>query len=290
MRVGFAGLGRMGRRMAANCARAGHEVTVWNRSTGPAQNFAQSVGGGIANTPAELSRVTEVSVSMLADDAAARAVYFGDAGLISAPGAQTLIEMGTMSPALVAEIAEAAETAGKRFVDAPVSGATNAAEEATLLIMAGAGASRAPTLSPLFDAMGRKTIWLGQVGAGAAMKLAVNLLIHGLNQTVSEALCLAERAGIATDLAFDVIENSAAAAPMLKFRRPIYLDEASQAVTFTVALARKDVGLALDLAQDVGVPMPQAKTTFEVLKNAEAQGFDARDMASIFNYMRGQSE
>ncbi|MGC3940917.1 NAD-binding protein [Roseobacter sp. EG26] len=111
-----------------------------------------------------------------------------------------------------------------------------------------------------------------------------------MNQTVSEALCLAGKSGITNDRAFDVIENSAAAAPMLKFRRPIYLDEASQDVTFTVALARKDVGLALDLAQSGGVPMPQTETTFQVLKEAEAQGFDARDMASIFNYMRGQTE
>lgn len=290
MKVGFAGLGRMGRRMAANCAQAGHDLTVWNRSKGPAQAFVQTVGGRIAATPAELSGLSGVVISMLADDTAARAVYFGDDGLITASGAPVLVEMGTMSPALVAEIAEAAEAAGKRFIDAPVSGATNAAEEASLLIMAGADASAGALLSPLFDAMGRKTIWLDQVGAGAAMKLAVNLLIHGMNQTVSEALCLAENAGIATERAFDVIENSAAAAPMLKFRRPIYLDETNQDVTFTVALARKDVGLALDLAEQVGVPMPQSEITFQVLKDAEAQGFDIRDMASIFNYMRGKPE
>ncbi|MBW4706228.1 NAD(P)-dependent oxidoreductase [Roseobacter sp. YSTF-M11] len=289
-RAGFAGLGRMGRRMAANCARAGHDVTVWNRSSGPAQAFVQAAGGRIADTPAVLSGQSDVVITMLADDAAARSVYFGEGGLIAAPGARLLVEMGTMSPALVTQIAQAAAAAGKRFVDAPVSGATNAAEQATLLIMAGADSDLAPQLAPLFDAMGRKTIWLGQVGAGATMKLAVNMLIHGMNQTVSEALCLAEKAGIATDRAFDVIENSAAAAPMLKFRRPIYLDEARHEVTFTVALARKDVGLALDLARRTGVPLPQTETTYQVLKAAEAQGFEARDMAAIFNYMRGNTE
>lgn len=278
----------MGRRMAANLIAAGHRLAVWNRSAGVAEDFAAGHDCAAVTTPAALCTGTEVVVTMLADDSAARAVYLGPDGLIASPGAELLVEMGTMSPDLIAEIAAAAEAAGKTFVDAPVSGATNAAEAATLLIMAGAGDTLAPRLSPIFDAMGKRTIWLGTTGSGAAMKLAVNMLIHGLNQNVAEALLLAERSGIALDRAYDVIENSAAAAPMLKFRRPIYLDESSHEVTFTTALAAKDVRLALDLAAKHGLSLPQTEVTKDMLDRAVQAGFHARDMGSIFNFMREQ--
>ncbi|WP_052161426.1 NAD(P)-dependent oxidoreductase [Hoeflea sp. BAL378] len=288
MRLGFAGLGRMGSRMAANCVRAGHDVTVWNRSAGAADAFAKAHGARAVGRPGELASGTDMVVTMLADDEAARAVYLGPEGLIETPGAGLLVEMGTMSPGLVRELAAAATRAGKSFVDAPVSGATGAAEKAQLLIMAGCAGHAHPALADLFGAIGRKTIWLGTPGAGAVMKLAVNMLIHGLNQTVSEALALAGRAGIAETDAFDVVENSAAAAPMLSYRRALYLDEAGQDVSFTVDLARKDVTLALALADELGVALPQTAKTLEVLDAARAAGFGARDMASIFAFMKGR--
>ncbi len=289
MKLGFAGLGRMGRRMAANCANAGMSVTVWNRSPEPAEAFvAQGLGQRAAN-PTELAGAVDIVVSMLANDEAAEQVYLGPDGLISATGATTLVEMGTMSPALIAKIGQAADAAGKAFCDAPVSGATEAAQDAKLLIMAGGKQADFAVLAPVFDAIGRHTVWLGKRGDGAVMKLAVNMLIHGLNQTVSEALTLASASGIDDALAFDVIENSVAAAPMLSYRRPVYLDEAAHEVTFTVDLAAKDVGFALDLAQKNGVAMPQTEVTLQVLRSAIAANFGSRDMASIFNFMKGKT-
>ncbi|MEP3279853.1 MAG: NAD(P)-dependent oxidoreductase [Stappiaceae bacterium] len=290
MKLGFGGLGRMGVRMAANCVRDDHQLTVWNRSAGPLDAFVGTHKVTKAGKPAGLVEDTDVVVTMLADDNAVRAVYLGDDGLIGADGANLLVEMGTISPDLVREIAAAARDVGKTFVDATVSGATPAAEAGELLIMAGCAAISHPLLHEVFDALGRKTIWLGSSGSGAAMKLAVNMLIHGLNQTVSEALTLAGRAGIAEADAFDVIENSAAAAPMLGYRRKHYLDEENQDVTFTVDLARKDIALALTLARELGVFMPQTKTTLDMLDAAQAEGFGARDMAAIFAYMKGKSE
>ncbi len=289
MKLGFAGLGRMGRPMAANCAHAGHDVTIWNRSVGPVEDFVAAHGAKAAQLPGDLAAGTDLVVTMLANDEATRAVYLGPDGLIETPGAKLLVEMGTMSTYLVLELAEAAERVGKIFVDAPVSGATQAAQDAQLLIMAGCASDTSAALPEVFDAMGGKTIWLGSSGAGATMKLAVNMLIHGLNQTVSEALTLALRAGIAESDAFDVFENSAAAAPMLKYRRALYLDEASQNVSFTVDLAQKDVALALALASDLGVDMPQTRSTLNVLEQAQTDGFGLRDMASIFAFMKGQA-
>jgi 3-hydroxyisobutyrate dehydrogenase-like beta-hydroxyacid dehydrogenase len=287
MRVGFAGLGRMGWPMARNLVDAGFEVAVWNRSTERAEIFAAETGALMTVTPRALAEASDVVVTMLADDAASETVHLGQEGLFAAKGgARTFLEMGTMSPDHIAVLAETATAGGRGVIDAPVSGATQAAEDAALMIMAGADAEAIAPFRPLLDAMGRKTVCLGKTGAGSVMKLAVNAIIHGLNQTVSEALTLAEGAGIDLDAAYDAIEASAAAAPMLKYRRPIYLDEASQAVTFTVALARKDMTLAVALAERFGVAVPQARLNLDRLRDAEAKGFGTRDMASIINYMR----
>ncbi|RYG92842.1 NAD(P)-dependent oxidoreductase [Loktanella sp. IMCC34160] len=281
MRVGFAGLGRMGRHMAANLARAGHEVTVWNRSP----EKAEGLGCAIAPTPRALADAAEVVVTMLADDASSEAVHFGPEGLFAGQRAKVFVEMGTMSPDHIAALVKAVPD-GASVIDAPVSGATQAAADAQLLIIAGCTEAEAAPLGTLFDAMGRATICLGSSGAGAVMKLAVNSLIHGLNQTLSEALVLAEAAGIAPEAAFDVIENSAAAAPMLKYRRPLYLNEAAHDVTFTVALARKDMEITAALADRLGASMRQGQVTLDRLIEADTQGYGARDMASILDFTR----
>ena len=286
MRVGFAGLGRMGVRMAANLAATGMDVSVWNRTAGPAQAFAAAHNAFSAANPKDLAERSDVVITMLADDAAAEAVYLGPDGLLEASGgSRVLAEMGTISVPMAERLALSARGKGRRFVDAPVSGATQAAADAKLLIMAGAEATDVPDLARLFEVLGRKTVWLGKSGAGAAMKLGVNMLIHGLNQTLAEALTLTTAAGIPKEQAYEVVENSAAAAPVLAYRKGLYLDETAHDVSFTVALARKDVGLALELASTCGVIMPQAELNHAVLKAAGSAGYDDRDMASILSFV-----
>ena len=284
MRVGFAGLGRMGAHMARNLARAGHDVTLWNRSREKTQSLATELDCAAAGSPRGLSNAAEVIVTMLADDPSSKDVHSGAEGLF-AGSARTYVEMGTMSPDHIAWLAEQAPV-GARVIDAPVSGATQAAADAQLLIMAGCTPAEAAPLNLLFEAMGKETRCLGKTGSGAVMKLAVNSLIHGINQPLAEAMTLAEAAGIAPEAAFDVIEASTACAPMLKYRRPLYLDEAAHDVTFTVALARKDMEVTANLARKLGTDMPQGLSTLEILRKAESEGYAARDMASILNYMR----
>ncbi|CTQ65000.1 NAD(P)-dependent oxidoreductase [Roseibium alexandrii] len=287
MKIGFAGLGRMGARMAANLVVAGHEMRVWNRTASKADVFARDHGAKRAASPRDLAEKCDVVISMLADDSAVADVYFDpDSGLLAGAGSPVVAEMGTVSVPAANRLFEAASSCGKRFVDAPVSGATKAAEDAQLLIMAGSDAAYAQELGPVFSVLGKRTIWLGGPGKGAAMKLGVNMLIHGLNQTLSEALALMTSAGIAPETAYEVIENSAAAAPVIHYRKGQYLDEAAHDVTFTVALARKDVSLALDLARSVGVTMPQADLNRSVLSAAGEAGYDARDMASIYAFVK----
>ena len=284
MRVAVAGLGRMGAPMARNLVGAGHDVVLWNRTRDKAERLAAEIGADVVDTPRAVAAGAEAVVTMLSDDPSSEAVHDGPDGLFAAGGPRVLLEMGTMSPGHIRALAARAPD-GVSIIDAPVSGATQAALDAQLLIMAGCTEEQAAPLRRLLDAMGRKTICLGEVGAGAVMKLAVNSLIHGLNQTLAEAVTLAEAAGIPRAAAFDVIGASAAAAPMIGYRRPLYLDEASHDVTFTVALAKKDMRVTAELADALGTAMPQGRVTLDILEEAERAGFGARDMASILSYM-----
>ena len=285
MRVGFAGLGRMGQHMARNLVRAGFDVTVWNRSAAKAQALADDTGCAIATTPADLATASDVVVTMLADDAASKEVHLGPDGLFAGKGAHTIIEMGTMSPNHIGMLRYHSPEA-ITVIDAPVSGATQAAQNAALMIMVGCSQTEGAAIAPVLAAMGREVIYLDQPGAGAVMKLAVNSLIHGINQTLAESMTLAQAAGIAPARAFDVIEASAACAPMLKYRRPLYLDEASNEVTFTVALARKDMEVTAALARHYGTAMPQGHATLQKLCDAEVAGYGARDMAAMLDFMK----
>jgi 3-hydroxyisobutyrate dehydrogenase-like beta-hydroxyacid dehydrogenase len=287
-RVGFAGLGRMGAPMAANLAGAGFDVVLWNRSSAKADDLATSIGATVSDTPRELAENCGVVITMLSDDAASSKVFLQPEGLFgAATGAQYIISMGTHSPTHIRELA--GKSTGALLIDAPVSGSVAAATAAQLLIMAGATESAIEPVRPVLDAIGRETFCLGSIGAGATMKVVVNMLIHGLNQTVAEALVLAESSGIDVAVAFRTIENSAAAAPMLGYRKDNYLDETSAPISFALSLARKDVELAMDMAAELGLKLPQTEKTLAELRGAEAEGFGDRDMAAILNYLRGRA-
>jgi len=253
-RVGFVGLGRMGALMAANLGRAGFPLVLWNRSRAKVEQLALETNAEVCDTPRELAEGSDVVITMLADDHASDQVHRG---------------------------------AKRTVIDAPVSGSTDAARDARLMIMVGATEDAIEPVRPILAAMSREVVCLGTTGAGATMKLAINMLIHGLNQTLAESLTLAEAAGIPPADAYRAIEGSAAAAPMLGYRKPNYLDEVATPVSFALSLARKDVALALDLAAELDVPMPQTQLNLDQLKAAEAAGFGERDMASIVNYLRG---
>ena len=285
-RVAFAGLGRMGALMATNLARAGYSLALWNRSSATAERLASETNAEVCGTPRELAESADVVITMLADDSASAQVHQGADGLFAARGgAVHMIEMGTLSPHHVRHLAA---QAGERVViDAPVSGSVDAARDARLMIMVGADESTIEPVRPVLAAMGREILCLGAVGAGATMKLAINMLIHGLNQTLAESLALSGAAGISPDVAYRAIEGSAAAAPMVQYRKQLYLDEAANPVSFALALARKDVTLAMELATELGVSMPQTELNLEQLRAAEEAGYGERDMASMVDYVRG---
>jgi 3-hydroxyisobutyrate dehydrogenase-like beta-hydroxyacid dehydrogenase len=289
MTIAFLGLGKMGSPMAANLVGAGHDVVGYNRTQEKADAWARQSGGSVAATPAAAAAGAEVVIAMLADADSVRAVFTGDDGVLGAlPTDAIVVDMGTTGPEGVAWLDDAVSAAGGTLVDAPVSGSTAAATSAGLTILAGGPDTAVATVRPLFEAMGSQIYHLGATGAGAAMKLAVNAIIYAIGQSVSEALVLAERAGIARELAYDVFENSAVAAPMVKYRHDAFLYPEETPAAFALRLAAKDLRLITALADDVGAPMPQAEVNLSVAAAAVAAGFADDDMSAVARYLRSQ--
>ena len=284
MKLGMAGLGRMGVPMAKNLINAGFDIQVWNRNPERSASFATEMQCQIAQTPEALASTCDIVITMLADDAASQDVYLGESGLLKGKKAMVFIEMSTVSPNWINRLQSQSSRAA--IIDAPVSGATQAAQAGKLMIMVGGSEEIAQPLLPIFDALGEKTIILGKQSAGATMKLAINSVIHSLNQAAAESLNLAQAAGIELPLAYEALESSAACAPMLRYRKPLYLDEQAHQVTFTVGLAAKDVDLATRLAQTLDVQMPQAELNLGILNQASQNGYANRDMASVISYLK----
>jgi len=284
MKLGMAGLGRMGVPMAKNLINAGFDIQVWNRNPARSASFATEMQCQIAQTPEALASACDIVITMLADDAASQDVYLGESGLLKGKKAMVFIEMSTVSPNWINRLQSQSSRAA--IIDAPVSGATQAAQAGKLMIMVGGSEEIAQPLLPIFDALGEKTIILGKQSAGATMKLAINSVIHSLNQAAAESLNLAQAAGIELPLAYEALEASAACAPMLRYRKPLYLDERAYQVTFTVGLAAKDVDLATRLARSLDVQMPQAELNLGILNQASQNGYANRDMASVISYLK----
>jgi 3-hydroxyisobutyrate dehydrogenase-like beta-hydroxyacid dehydrogenase len=272
--------------MAANVVRAGHDLTIWNRSVDTAQAFGKEHGATVADTPAEAARDADVVLSMLADDEVVTRVHTGPDGTLSTirPGA-VLVEMSTITTATVAKVATAATEAGASMLDAPVSGQPAAAAAAQLTIMAGGSSEAFAAASGVLQAMGTP-IHLGEIGVGAAMKLAVNTALHGLNGALSEALVLAERSGIERSTAYEVFTRSAIASPFVTHRRDAFERPGEVPAAFRLTLAAKDLRYALELAAAVGASLPQAQQSLAVLEDAAAAGFAEHDESAVAQYLR----
>jgi 3-hydroxyisobutyrate dehydrogenase-like beta-hydroxyacid dehydrogenase len=285
--VGFVGLGRMGSRIAANLGKAGHRVTVWNRTTSVAEDWVTENGGSVVASLPELAAGSEFVITMLADGEALESVY-DEEGLIEGFGEGTIaIDMGTSGPESFEKARARVEATGGSMVDAPVSGATAAAEAASLLIMVGATDDLYRRVEAILDSLGNP-VHVGPVGSAAVLKLAVNSVLYGLNQAVAEAVALAERSGVAPDISLDVMAKGAAGAPMLTYRREQYLHPDQAPISFTVDLARKDLTLALEHARRTGAPTDQLERTMELMETLIERGFGAQDMAYVMEVARGR--
>ncbi len=282
------GVGRMGAAMARRLGDAGFPLVLWNRDGGKARSVAIDIGAEVATTPNEAASRADVVLTSLADDTAVRAVYLGEDGVVSGLRTDSVaVEMSTIDPETVAEVGAAVDEVGAGFLDCPVSGSVSTVAAGALTIMAGGDADLLEVVLPILDPLSTRVIHTGGRGSGAATKLAVNGLVHGLNLALAEALVLAEKAGVDRSVAYEVFASGAPGAPFVQYKREAYENPDDTSVAFSLDLVAKDLRLITGLASRVGAPMSQAERGLEIYAEALEAGLGDRDMSAVAVYLRG---
>jgi 3-hydroxyisobutyrate dehydrogenase-like beta-hydroxyacid dehydrogenase len=286
VKVAFIGMGKMGLPMAGNVLRAGHELTVWNRTESRCDPLRED-GATVAGSPAEAVRDAEVLVTMVADGAAVDAQLEGDEGFLAdAPDGLVWLEMSTIGPTAARAFAARAADAGIRMLDAPVSGSVAVAEAAGLVAMVGGPGDALERARPVLEAMTKAHFHLGGAGAGAAMKLAVNVMIAAQTVAISEALTLAEAAGIERPDAYEVIAAGALASPFVDYKKAAFLDPDGTPPAFALELMRKDLKLAVEQGEAAGLPLFGAGASADAMTVAAGlEGGDA-DLVKVADALR----
>jgi 3-hydroxyisobutyrate dehydrogenase-like beta-hydroxyacid dehydrogenase len=282
------GVGRMGGAMAGTLGRAGFDLTLWSRDRSKAEEAAEAIGAGVAPSAAEAASKADVVVSSLADDAAVEEVYLGPDGIVEGIGPDAVaVDTSTISPETVTEVGAAVDATGAGFLDSPVSGSVATVEQGGLTIMVGGDADLLHRVAPVLDALATRVIHVGARGSGAAAKLSVNALVHGLNVALAEALVLAERAGVERSVAYDVFASGAAGAPFVHYKRAAYEDPDGTPVAFSLDLVAKDLELITELGGRVGATLDQAEVGLSIVRRAIEAGLGDADLSAIAVYLRG---
>jgi 3-hydroxyisobutyrate dehydrogenase-like beta-hydroxyacid dehydrogenase len=286
MKVAFVGIGKMGLPMAGNVLRAGHELTVFNRTLSRCDPLRDD-GATVAASAAEAVREAEVLVTMLADPAAVEAQIVGDEQVLAdAPAGLVWLEMSTIGPTAAREFAARAAGAGVAMLDAPVSGSIAVAEAATLVAMVGGDGEALERARPVLEAMTKAHFHLGESGAGAAMKLAVNVMVASQTVAISEALVLAEAAGIERADAYEVISAGALASPFVDYKKAAFLDPDGTPAAFALDLMRKDLRLALEQGEAAGLPLFGATAAAEAVTVAAGLEGGDEDLVRVADALR----
>jgi 3-hydroxyisobutyrate dehydrogenase-like beta-hydroxyacid dehydrogenase len=274
----------MGGAMAGTLRRNGFDVVVWNRDRAKCDAVASVSGASVAESAAVAAAAADVMLTSLADDAAVETVYAEAKEGIH--GGQVVLEMSTIAPQTVRAIEPAVRERGGSLLDAPVSGSVPVVERGELLIMVGGDADALDRARPVLESLSSKIVHVGELGAGAATKLAVNALVHGLAVALSESLVLAEKAGVDRSTAYEVFASGAAGAPFVQYKRAAFERPDETPVAFTLDLVSKDLDLILELADRVAAPMAQAQTNRREVRDALVAGMSGRDMSALAEYLR----
>jgi len=279
--LGYIGLGVMGGRMAARLLSKGHAVVGYNRTRSKAQALAGH-GLRVANTPREAAAAADVTFVMVANSDALKSVADGADGFVAGLGAgKIVVDMSTVSPALSRALAARVREAGAEMVDAPVSGSVLTLEQGKLSIMVGGDRATFDRVHSLLEDIGPKVTYVGAHGLAVSMKIAMNISVAVQMLAFAEGILLAEKSGIARDVAVDVMTHSAIGSPMLQYRGPFVLRLPDEA-WFDTTMMQKDLRLALDMGRELGVPLPTTSTTNEWLTAARAMGLADEDFAAVF--------
>ncbi|HZP17773.1 MAG TPA: NAD(P)-dependent oxidoreductase [Terriglobales bacterium] len=275
MRVAFLGLGIMGRPMAANLVKAGHEVALWNRTPGK-----EVEGARLAASPAEAAQGAEVVWLCVSDTAAVESVLFGPNGVEpSLSEGMIIADSSTISPSATRKFAERVARKGVQWVDSPVTGSKAGAESGTLLFIVGGDEQVIERLKPLYAAMGKKIFRMGETGKGQSAKLVMNLQIALIYEGFAEALTLAAKLGVDAQTLMPLVNASMVRSGVVEYKAPFVLNR-DFAANFPLRLMRKDIRLALEAAKEARVKLPGLETVEEIYDMAIEDGHSDLDYAA----------
>ncbi|HEY7649694.1 MAG TPA: NAD(P)-dependent oxidoreductase [Methylomirabilota bacterium] len=284
--LGFVGLGAMGSRLATRLMAAGHTVVGYNRTADRARALV-AAGLRLERTPRAVADATDTVFSMITDDAALRAVALGPEGIVAGLRSGAVwVEMSTVGPAVVRELGDVVAARGAALLDVPVSGSTITVEQGTASFQVGGDPKALDRVRPYLASMGSGGVThVGPLGLAKTMKVATNLGLAVQILAFSEAVLLAEKSGIARDVAVDALLKSVVASPMIKYRGPFVVGRMPRDAWFPVPMIQKDLQLALDHGRAIGVPLPTTALTQEFLTMARGLGLGDRDFATVFDVL-----
>jgi 3-hydroxyisobutyrate dehydrogenase len=288
MKVAFIGLGTMGVGMSLNILKAGHEVTVHNRTREKEEQVANQ-GAGRAESPKAAAQGAEIIVTMVSDTPDVEEVVLGTSGVIhGASEGSIVIDMSTISPAATRQMAEELGKRGIKMLDAPVSGGPEGAQKGTLAIMVGGDAVDFDKALPILDAMGKTVTHVGAIGAGQITKAINQIIISGTYLSVAEGLTLGMKAGLEMEKVIQAISGGAASSWVLH-NRGINVVNNSYPLGFRVKLHHKDLRIALDTARELGTTLPATALVAQIENGLIARGFGDDDVSAIGRSIREQS-
>jgi 3-hydroxyisobutyrate dehydrogenase len=285
--VGFVGLGIMGSRMAASLARAGHPVTVYNRTREKAEAWVAEHGGRVADTPGDAADGAAAVITMVVDGAQVEEALLGQDGAAGGAAPGTLfIDCSTIAPADVRRIGAALDERGLAFVDAPVSGSSPKAEDGTLTIMAGGSEEHFGRARPFFDAMGETILHVGPLGHGQTVKVISNAVSATNAATLAQALVVGKATGVDLEALVAVLGASSSASTMVTLKaKPMLAHDYTP--LFRLEHMLKDIGICLDESEAAGAPFPSAALAHELYNAAKGRGLADEDFAAVLEAVEG---
>ena len=279
-KIGFMGLGIMGSAMAGNLLKAGFPVTVYNRSRDKSEILAGQ-GAKAAAHPRELTENSEVIIAMVTGPEALEELIWGADGAAEAfTTEKVFINMSTVSPRYLRELAQEVEPTGIRFIDAPVSGTKQPAEQGTLVILAGGRQETIKELEPVFLAMGQKVIYCGEVGQGSMMKMFINLLVGVMMEGLAEIINFGRLGGLTLEAMLETVFSGAMNSPMFQLKAA-NLEKKEYPAAFPLKHLAKDLKFIVDTAYDLKAPVPTALTLLQLFEVGVARGWGDEDISAI---------
>ena len=284
-RIGFVGLGTMGQFMAMNLTRAGYPLTVWNRTSERAQPVVE-LGATQAPTPADVARASDIVVSCLTDSPQVEEVLFGEHGLAEGFSSGSLfVDCSSISPTKAEEFAQRLSVKGVAALDAPVTGGSEGAKNATLSILVGGSDQDFDRAAPILNAMGRSITHLGGVGAGQWAKAINQVILSGVYLGVAEGVTLGLKAGLDVERVLGALRGGAAGSWVLENRSARMIND-DYPLGFKISLHRKDLGIGLELAHQVGAVLPVTALAASLEDGIIAQGFGDDDNSALARPIR----